>query len=81
MDGQARAGTSDAERQQIYEGNARRLAAQATRPEGVLLLDSGPALDPEAKAAYRQRLEGLREDLTEAESFNDPERAAAARGT
>jgi len=32
-----------------------------------------------AKAAYRARLEELREELDEAESFNDPERAAAAR--
>ncbi|MFL5820413.1 MAG: ATP-binding protein [Solirubrobacteraceae bacterium] len=41
--------------------------------------DAGPLLDAEAKAAYRRRLEELREDLEEAESFNDPERAAKAR--
>ena len=41
--------------------------------------DAGPALDDEAKAAYRRRLVELREDLEEAESFNDPERAARAR--
>lgn len=41
--------------------------------------DAGPALDTEAKAAYRRRLEELREELDEAESFNDPERAAKAR--
>jgi AAA ATPase domain len=40
---------------------------------------AGPLLDAEAKAAYRERLEGLREELEEAESFNDPERAARAR--
>ncbi len=41
--------------------------------------DAGPLLDAEAKAAYRQRLEGLRDEVEEAESFNDPERAARAR--
>jgi non-specific serine/threonine protein kinase len=41
--------------------------------------DAGPLLDSEAKAAYRRRLDELREDLEEAESFNDPERAAKAR--
>ena len=41
--------------------------------------DAGALLDPEAKAAYRARLTGLREELDEAESFNDPERAARAR--
>lgn len=41
--------------------------------------DAGPALDPEAKAAYRERVDHLREELEEAEAFNDPERAARAR--
>ncbi len=41
--------------------------------------DAGPALDAEAKAAYRDRLEVLLAELHEAESFNDPERAVAAR--
>ncbi len=41
--------------------------------------DAGPALDPAAKAAYRQRVDHLREELEEAEAFNDPERAARAR--
>jgi hypothetical protein len=40
---------------------------------------AGPLLDAAAKDAYRDRLEGLREELEEAESFNDPERAARAR--
>ena len=39
----------------------------------------GPVLDPEAKAAYRARLMELREDLQEAEAWNDPERAARAQ--
>jgi hypothetical protein len=41
--------------------------------------DLGPALDAEAKAAYRERVTELREEIEEAESFNDPERAARAR--
>jgi class 3 adenylate cyclase len=41
--------------------------------------DAGEALDEAAKAAYKQRLEELRDDLAEAESFNDTERAAGAR--
>jgi tetratricopeptide (TPR) repeat protein len=40
---------------------------------------TGPLLDSEAKAAYRERLESLREDVEEAELFNDPERAARAK--
>ena len=38
--------------------------------------DAGPALDAEAKAAYRARLIDLREELAEAESWHDPERVA-----
>lgn len=38
-----------------------------------------PLLDEPARAAYRARLLDLREELEEAESFNDPERAARAR--
>jgi tetratricopeptide (TPR) repeat protein len=41
--------------------------------------DAGPILDAEAKSAYRRRLEELRADLDEAESFHDPERAARVR--
>jgi AAA ATPase domain len=41
--------------------------------------DAGPVLDIAAKAAYRSRREELREELDEAEAFNDPERAARAR--
>jgi tetratricopeptide (TPR) repeat protein len=35
--------------------------------------------DPRAKDAYRRRLDELQEDLREAESFNDTERASRAR--
>ena len=41
--------------------------------------DAGPALDNQAKAAYRSRVAELQEEIDEAESFNDPERAARAR--
>jgi hypothetical protein len=41
--------------------------------------DARPALDSQAKAEYRSRLEDLRAEIEEAESFNDPERAARAR--
>ena len=41
--------------------------------------DAGEMLDATAKAQYKQRLEDLREELEEAESFNDPERAARAK--
>jgi hypothetical protein len=33
--------------------------------------DSGPLLDPQARADYQQRLKELHEDLEEAKSFND----------
>lgn len=41
--------------------------------------DAGAMLDATAKAAYRSRLEDLRADLDEAESFNDPVRAAKVK--
>ena len=41
--------------------------------------DVGPTLDAEAKRSYRDRAVELRDELEEAESFNDPERAARAR--
>jgi tetratricopeptide (TPR) repeat protein len=40
---------------------------------------AGPLLDVQAKAAYRARLSELQEEIDEAESFNDPERASRAR--
>jgi tetratricopeptide (TPR) repeat protein len=36
-------------------------------------------LDAQAKSAYRERLRDLREDLSQAEEWNDPERADRAR--
>jgi non-specific serine/threonine protein kinase len=41
--------------------------------------DAGAMLDAPAKAAYRARVEELREELEEAERFHDVERAARAR--
>ncbi len=49
-------------------------AAQVTRRLG--LGDAGELLDAQAKAAYRQRLVDLRDELEEAEGWGDPERAA-----
>jgi hypothetical protein len=41
--------------------------------------DAGPALDQQARAQYQSRVEQLRDDIAEAESFNDPARADRAR--
>jgi hypothetical protein len=41
--------------------------------------DAGEMLDRSARAAYQQRLEDLRDELEEAERFNDPARALRAR--
>ena len=60
------------------EDQARATAARAEL-SGATSDDAGPLLDAEAKAAYRRRLDELREEIEEAESFNDPERAAHAR--
>jgi tetratricopeptide (TPR) repeat protein len=41
--------------------------------------DAGEILDPQAKAAYRQRLADLHEELAEAEEWNDSARAERVR--
>ena len=46
---------------------------------GAGLQDAGRILDSQAKAEYKQRIDGLRNDLEEAERFNDFYRAAKAR--
>jgi tetratricopeptide (TPR) repeat protein len=55
----------------------------AGAPDGELVVsdggDAGALLDPEAKAAYRERVVELREDLEEAERFHDVERASQLR--
>jgi hypothetical protein len=43
------------------------------------LVGEGELLDAQARAAYKQRLEGLRDELEEAEAFNDPGRARRVR--
>jgi DNA-binding XRE family transcriptional regulator len=43
------------------------------------LSDAGPVLDAQAKAECKRRLKDLRQELKEAEQFNDPERAAKAQ--
>lgn len=62
------------------------LLAQPGRPLHVLELagvehrvgDAGVVLDPRAKAAYRERLEQLREEVREAEQFGDSARVTRA---
>ena len=56
--------------------------SRATAEDGLEvggLGDAGEVLDPEARAAYRQRLLDLAEELERAEEWNDPERASLAR--
>ena len=45
----------------------------------VGLSDAGPVLDGQAKAECKRRLNDLRQELNEAEQFNDPDRAAKAQ--
>jgi tetratricopeptide (TPR) repeat protein len=71
-------GVSTAERGQSSAAAALSVGAGLevrARGEG----DAGPALDSQAKAAYRSRVAELQEEIAEAESFHDPERAARAR--
>ena len=64
-------------------GGAGATGAVTTRAEGEELNvagdDAGPLLDAQAKREYRSRIAELREEIEEAESFNDPERASRAR--
>lgn len=45
----------------------------------ALASDAGPVLDREARRAYRERIDELAAELTDAERANDPERAATCR--
>jgi len=59
-----------------------RAAARGQSDGDVMALDgddAGPQLDEAAKRAYRDRLAELDAEVAEAESWNDPERAARAR--
>ena len=61
---------------------ARNLSSDALLEAGLRRsrLDEADRLfDPQAKAAYRRRLHDLEEDLEEARSWGDPERAARAQ--
>ena len=59
-------------------GQWRRSASGELEPRPDLG-DAGEMLDATAKAAYKARMEDLQAELDEAESLNDPARAAAAR--
>ena len=51
------------------------------RPVRTPEVDAGlPVLDDEARGAYRRRLRELREELAEADAFNDRGRSERARG-
>jgi tetratricopeptide (TPR) repeat protein len=60
------------------DANSPRRTEREDGLHAVVADDAGPALDAQAKSAYRTRLDALQE-LDEAESFNDPERAARLR--
>jgi class 3 adenylate cyclase len=62
--------------------SADRLGAAQLGADGLSVAglgDAGTVLDATAKAAYRRRVEELREELEEAERFNDSGRATNAR--
>lgn len=59
----------------LAAGSLGATAREATVDRG----DAGPLLDPTARSAYKSRLEDLRDELEEAERFNDPARADRAR--
>lgn len=63
----------------VSEVGPTRAVARPEELESTGTGDLGPALDAKAKAQYRRRLDDLREEIDEAESFNDPERAARAQ--
>jgi tetratricopeptide (TPR) repeat protein len=60
----------------MEEGTPERLATPDSELTAAGLGDAGEVLDPQAKAAYRQRMAELEEDLAEAEEWNDPERVS-----
>jgi tetratricopeptide (TPR) repeat protein len=70
------ASSATGERARLSEGGSA-LADQGLVSSG--LGDAGAAIDGQARDAYRRRLDDLRDELEEAERFNDPERLARAR--
>ncbi len=63
----------------LVQGLEHERAASSGSPAGVAEGDSGPLLDPQARTAYKQRLEELGEELEEAQAFNDAGRAERVR--
>jgi tetratricopeptide (TPR) repeat protein len=59
--------------------SARRAQSQVPEGYSIMGMDVGEVLDPAAKAAYRRRIDELRQDLEEAESHSDLERASRLR--
>ncbi len=55
------------------------LAGTASGGSVAVQTDLGPALDNQAKRAYRARIADLREEIDEADAMNDPDRASRAR--
>jgi len=55
------------------------LATPIDLPASAFFQDAGPILDSRAKAEYKRRIDELRNDLEEAERFNDSYRAAKTR--
>lgn len=55
------------------------LSRAAPKGDAVDGGDAGEVLDAKAKAQYQRRIEELRAEIEEAESFNDPDRASRAR--
>src|SRR3954453_6620399 len=66
----------------LVHSNGSGSPVKGAAPEDELQLgdlsDTGPLLDVEAKAAYRERLALIGEDIAEAERWNDPERLRRA---
>jgi hypothetical protein len=67
-DSEARAELGAMTREQLAERNLRAGGSE----------DAGEMIDAQAKAAYRRKLEELREELEEAREFRNPERVAKA---
>jgi hypothetical protein len=70
------AGSTEADPSRVSEAGGRSLD-DGLRPDGAGGDD--PVLDRQAITAYRARIEDLQEEVDEAESYADPERATRAR--
>ncbi|MDP9068371.1 MAG: AAA family ATPase [Actinomycetota bacterium] len=63
-------------------GEQRRVSVSDPMAEGLPVMsfsEGDPLLDPKAKAAFKERIADLQEEMIDAEEMNDPERAARAR--